>query len=197
MSNLIRYSEKLFLVLLSVWTLARLGPAVPDHPPVLLFLISELVAVVFILTQRKGDWATSAYATTIAFIGTAAPLFVLAQGVPLAPEPVALLLTFLGGAIALFGKLSLRRSFGLVAANRGVKTGGLYAFVRHPIYCGYIINHCGLLLVYASAWNVAVIALAWTMLWLRAREEERFLLTDPAYADYAGKVRFRLVPGLL
>lgn len=197
MSNLIRYSEKLFLIVLSAWTLMRLGPVVPEHPPVLLFLISELVAVLFILTQRKGDWATSGYATAIAFIGTAAPLFVLAEGVALAPEPVALLLTFLGGAIALFGKLSLRRSFGLVAANRGVKTGGLYAFVRHPIYCGYMINHIGLLMVYASAWNVAVIALGWTMLWLRTREEERFLMMDPAYGDYASKVRFRLLPGLL
>lgn len=197
MSDLIRFSEKLFFVLLSIWTFTRLGPAVPEHPAVLLFLISELVAVAFILTQRKGTWSSSPYAATIAFVGTAAPLFVEAEGVALAPDAVSLLLTFLGGAIALFGKLSLRRSFGLVAANRGVKTGGLYAFVRHPIYCGYIINHCGLLLVYASAFNVAVIALAWTMLWLRACEEERFLLTDPAYSDYAGKVRHRLIPGLL
>lgn len=197
MRELIRLSEKAFLLILAAIVVVRLGPAVPTHPQVLLFLISELVGVFFILTQRKGDWAVSPYATGIAFFGTAASLMVRPEGQTLAPEVVTTLLTFVGATIGLMGKLSLRRSFGLVAANRGVKTGGMYAFVRHPIYCGYVINHIGLLLVYASWWNLAVLGFAWTMLWLRAVEEERFLLQDPAYGAYAERVRFRILPGVI
>lgn len=197
MRDLIRYSEKFFLAILAATVIVRLGPSVPEHPQLAVFLASELVGVFFILTQRKGDWATSAYATGIAFIGTCAPLLVVPTGATLASEAVTSTLIFMGAVIAFVGKLSLRRSFGLVAANRGVKTGGLYAFVRHPIYCGYMVNHVGLLLVYASAWNIAVIGVAWMMFWLRAREEERFLLQDPEYGAYAAKVRYRLLPGLL
>jgi protein-S-isoprenylcysteine O-methyltransferase Ste14 len=197
MRELIRVSEKIFLIILAATVIVRLAPAVPYHPQVLLFLFSELIGVFFILTQRKGDWAVSPYATGIAFFGTAAALLVRPEGTALAPEAVTVALTFTGAAIALFGKLSLRRSFGLVPANRGVKTGGLYAFVRHPIYCGYVINHVGLLLLYASWWNFAVLAFAWVMLWLRAVEEEKFLLTDPEYSAYAERVRYRIVPGLI
>ncbi len=197
MRELIRISEKVFLVVLAAITVSRLGPVVSQHPQVLLFLISELVGVVFILTQRKGDWACSPYATTIAFAGTAAALCVVPDGATVAPEWLSTVLTLVGGSIAFLGKLSLRRSFGLVAANRGVKTGGMYAFVRHPIYCGYVINHIGLLMVYLSAWNLAVLGFCWLMLWLRAVEEEKFLLQDPAYGTYAAQVRYRIVPGVI
>jgi protein-S-isoprenylcysteine O-methyltransferase Ste14 len=53
------------------------------------------------------------------------------------------------------------------------------------------------LLLYASPWNALVLSMAWLALWLRAGEEERFLLADPAYAEYAARVRYRLVPGLI
>lgn len=197
MRDFIRIAERLFLIVLAATVLVRLTPAVPTHPQVLMFLFSELIGVVFILTQRKGDWAVSPYATGISFVGTAAALMLMPEGKTLAPEALTTALVFGGGAIALFGKLSLRRSFGIVPANRGVKTGGMYAFVRHPIYCGYVINHIGMLLVYFSAWNIAVLGLAWVMLWLRAVEEERFLLQDPAYVAYAGQVRYRIFPGLV
>lgn len=197
MREVIRFAEKAFLIILAATVIVRLVPAIPTHPQVLMFLFSELIGVVFILTQRKGDWAVTPYATAISFVGTAAALLIVPEGRMLAPEAVTTTLVFGGAAIALFGKLSLRRSFGLVPANRGVKTGGMYAFVRHPIYCGYVINHVGMLLLYFSAWNVAVLGLAWVMLWLRAVEEERFLLQDPAYVAYAGQVRYRIFPGIV
>ena len=65
------------------------------------------------------------------------------------------------------------------------------------MYSGYIVNHIGVLLLFLSAWNVAVIALAWILLWMRTCEEEKVLLRDPAYRNYASTVRSRLVPGLI
>ena len=45
---------------------------------------------------------------------------------------------------AMAAKFSLARSFGLAPANRGVKSRGAYAFLRHPMYLGYVVEWIGL-----------------------------------------------------
>jgi hypothetical protein len=42
------------------------------------------------------------------------------------------------GLLVLAATLRLGRSFGIVATNRGIQTGGLYRIVRHPIYAAYV-----------------------------------------------------------
>lgn len=197
MAKLIFYAERLFLVLLSGFIIMNLAPHVREHPQLLLFLLSELVGVVLILTQRRGAATTDAVPVAIAFIATGIGLLVLPIGVQLVSDPVSSAFVFSGAAIALGAKLSLRRSFGIVPANRGVKRGGLYRFVRHPMYSGYMINQFGFLLLYFSAWNVAIYTVAWLSFWIRAREEEKFLSQDPDYRDYASHVKSRLLPGVV
>ena len=102
-----------------------------------------------------------------------------------------------GLAINVAAKLFLNRSFGVVAANRGVKRGGPYRLVRHPMYLGYIVTQFGFLLSGFSIANLALYLAAWTLQVLRIIEEERFLTRDPAYRNYRGKVRYRLIPGLI
>ena len=41
------------------------------------------------------------------------------------------------------GKISLGRSFGLIPANRGIVSTGLYRLARDSIYLGYLITHVG------------------------------------------------------
>jgi protein-S-isoprenylcysteine O-methyltransferase Ste14 len=197
MADLVRLFERIFLLALSGFAIWRLLPVMGEHPQIILLLASELSAVVFLLIQRKGSWNSSFYTTAIAFGGTGAALCLTSGGITLAPDYITLPLMMVGTMISLFAKLSLRRSFGVVPANRGVKVSGAYRFVRHPMYTGYVINHIGLLLLYFSAWNMAVYALTWTLLYLRVVEEERFLLQDPAYTAYAGQVRARIIPGVI
>src|SRR4051812_6938894 len=121
MADLIRLAERIALILMSAYVVWRWLPQFGPHPQVILLLASELFAVFFLLIQRKGSWATSAYTTAIAFGGTAASLCVAPGGTTLAPDFITAPLITLGTAIALAAKLSLRRSFGLVPANRGVK----------------------------------------------------------------------------
>lgn len=166
----------------------NLGPA--------LVLLSEGVIVFFLIIRRATadislrlrDWSAAA-------IGTAAPLLVAKTAEPwlLAPGVVLLLL---GMAMQVSAKLSLRRSFGLVPANRGVKTGGAYRFVRHPMYLGYMVSHVGFLLMAPSWRNLAVYAIAWSCLVLRVVYEERLLSADAGYQAFKKAVRFRIVPGL-
>ena len=197
MATLIRFAERAFLVLLSISVIMRLWPQMASHPQVILFLFSELVGVGFILFQRRGETSTELYPVAVAFLGTCVSLLIVPMGTQLVSDAVSTSLVVAGAAIALGAKLSLRRSFGIVPANRGVKRGGLYRFVRHPMYSGYIVNQIGFLLLYFSAWNVAIYAVAWLAFLARAKEEEKFLLRDPEYQDYSAQVRSRLVPGLV
>lgn len=107
---------------------------------------------------------------------------------------LALQIVALAGTLLALGVLG--RSFGVVAADRGVKTGGPYAFVRHPVYLTYLVGQIGYLLQCPTVWNLAVILLATACQLGRIRAEERLLRADPAYAAYAERVRFRLLPYL-
>jgi protein-S-isoprenylcysteine O-methyltransferase Ste14 len=75
----------------------------------------------------------------------------------------------------------LRRSFGIVPANRGIREGGLYRFVRHPLYSAELLSVLGVVIVYPSARNVALWTIACCLQWLRACAEERFLSQDATY----------------
>jgi len=116
--------------------------------------------------------------------------------VPVTSEAVTVLVSAVGLLIVIIGKLSLGRSFGLTPANRGVVSTGIYQFVRHPIYLGYLITHIGFVLANPLDWNLSVLAAADLALVMRARVEEQTLAKDSTYREYMQRVRFRLVPGL-
>jgi protein-S-isoprenylcysteine O-methyltransferase Ste14 len=96
----------------------------------------------------------------------------------------------------IMAKLSLNRSFGMVPANRGVVTSGLYGLVRHPVYASYLLGHIAFLLANPTLWNASLYAVALGLQLARMQAEERLLRRDPVYAAYAQSVRYRLVPGL-
>jgi protein-S-isoprenylcysteine O-methyltransferase Ste14 len=89
----------------------------------------------------------------------------------------------------------LGRSFGIVAADRGLVTRGPYAVVRHPLYTAYLIGGLGYLIQSPSVWNAVVdlIAVGWQL--VRISAEERHL-DSPEYAAYRDRVRWRLCPGI-
>jgi protein-S-isoprenylcysteine O-methyltransferase Ste14 len=78
-----------------------------------------------------------------------------------------------------------------------VISSGPYAFVRHPMYSGIMLFFVGVPLLLGSWWGVAMAPLFAVLFGIRARIEERALVEGlPGYADYAARVRYRLVPGL-
>jgi len=112
------------------------------------------------------------------------------------PDPVTALVSACGLLVIVAGKLSLGRSFGLLPANRGVVSAGMYRIVRHPIYAGYLVTHAAFLMGHWNGWNAAVLMGADAALILRAVYEERTLAPDPAYAGYRARVRWRILPGV-
>lgn len=195
-SPLVDFGERLFLLLLFGWFLSRILPSVAGQPYNMLILVSESVTAFLVLIRRPGPMATTLYAWLVAIIGTCSPLLVLPAGGTLVPVEIAALLMTTGLFLSLAAKAFLRRSFGIVAARRGVRRGGPYRLVRHPMYSGYVVTQAGFLLLNPSLWNAAVYAVAWLTLVLRIDEEEKFLSQDPAYRAYQADVRWRLAPGL-
>jgi protein-S-isoprenylcysteine O-methyltransferase Ste14 len=190
--------EKFLVATFMAVLAARLVPLVvaTGALPPLFLLISEGVVVLFILlrrptrdiSRRGQDWA-------LGLAGTLMPLLAIApEGSPLLPMLACEAMMIAGFALQLSAKLTLRRSFGVVAANRGVKASGPYRLVRHPMYAGYALTHVGFLLSGPTLWNLFIYATVLTIAVRRIVAEERVLREDPAYRALAQKVRFRLLP---
>lgn len=93
--------------------------------------------------------------------------------------------------------LSLRRSFAVVPGNRGIRSGGFYRVVRHPMYLSELTTLLGVVLANLTAANLLIWVCACGVQYARARAEEELLSADPEYRAYRERVRYRLVPGLL
>ena len=90
--------------------------------------------------------------------------------------------------------LSLRRSFGIVPANRGIRTQGLYNVVRHPLYASELLALGGFAVASPSLWNVSLWLCDFALQLSRAYAEERLLSEDPSYVQYRSRVKYRLIP---
>ncbi|MDM9621762.1 isoprenylcysteine carboxyl methyltransferase [Rhizobium sp. AC44/96] len=190
--------EKSLLLIACVAVWWRVVPHMAGASAIIdtLVLTSEAVAVLFILLRRPTktlsrnprDWAFTA-------IGTFCPLLVAPSAAePIAPIAVALFFTIAGFFLQISAKLALRRSFGLAPANRGVKIGGPYQLLRHPMYAGYLLTHIAFLTVHPSIWNLLVYSTCLVAQCFRILAEERILGEDAAYRDFAKSTRYRLIP---
>jgi protein-S-isoprenylcysteine O-methyltransferase Ste14 len=79
--------------------------------------------------------------------------------------------------------------------GQSIVTTGPYRIVRHPMYAGGAIYLIGMPLLLGSWCGLALVPLLLAGLSTRIGMEERTLSAEfPEYADYAARVRFRLIP---
>jgi len=168
------------------------------HVTGLLLLASEALVVALTLVRRSAGAVDRTLAARLltAFSSFGPPLVRPGSLGGLAPESLTVLISAIGLLIVVSGKASLGRSFGLVPANRGVVSSGMYRFVRHPIYLGYLITHVGFLIANPLMWNWLVLIAADAALMLRAVREEQTLGKDPAYVAYMQRVNWRVLPSV-
>ena len=103
----------------------------------------------------------------------------------------ALACSIIGYAIAVWAIVYLRRSFAVFVSVRDVVTNGPYRLVRHPIYCGYLLDAAGLLLAASSVGMLLLCCGYVVLLVCRARMEEEMLAkSDPAYRHYLARTGF-------
>jgi protein-S-isoprenylcysteine O-methyltransferase Ste14 len=107
-----------------------------------------------------------------------------------------LVLVITGASLNLLGLISLGRFFGVRPAVRGLATRGTYRLVRHPLYLSYVLQDVGYNLHEWSLGTLILVAVGWASLIFRIYAEERVLSQNADWASYAGRVRYRLLPGI-
>jgi protein-S-isoprenylcysteine O-methyltransferase Ste14 len=162
-------------------------------------MLSEGLLLLFIWVRRSSKEITVELSTwLVAFAATSLPLF--AEPHPervLLPPQVVVPFYFAVLFLELYAKLSLGRSFGVVPANRGVQSVGLYRWVRHPIYASYLLHHLVFFfLVNPSIFNAGLFVATYALQIPRLLLEEKLLSKDPEYQAYQQKVKYRLLPGI-
>lgn len=163
----------------------------------LFWMISEGAVVLLLVFRRPSSRISrSPWDWFAGLAGSFLVLLVRPGGRAIAPDEAGFALQLCGTIFQLYGKVVLGRSFGIVAANRGVVLEGPYRFVRHPIYLGYLITHAGFLLSNGSLRNLAVYGAVYFFQVARIFAEERLLMTDGKYREYHRIVRYRLIPGV-
>lgn len=185
------------VLVLYVWLVLRIvaGPAagVANY----FLLPSEGIVLVFMLIRRRSKVLThDPRAWLLAIAATCVPLLVSPTATSLVPRTIGASLLLTGLFFQIYAKLTLGRSFGCVAANRGLKLTGPYRLVRHPMYAGYFVSHVAFLAMNPSLWNTCVYVLCYAIQIPRILAEERLLCQDPDYLEYQAQVRYRLIPGV-
>jgi protein-S-isoprenylcysteine O-methyltransferase Ste14 len=124
-----------------------------------------------------------------------------ASNVPQALQVIGFVMYLLSTAFIMwvFRENSFAAPVVRVQAERGhhVISTGPYAIVRHPMYGSIMLFFFGVPLLLGSWWGLLIAPLFAVLFAIRTRIEERALAADlPDYADYAARVRYRLLPGL-
>ena len=142
----------------------------------LLVAIQFVLLAVIVFLPRGTSWAVPLPVTVLAFVAVAVGL-----------------LTAVAALITLGKSLSANP----VPVEHGeLKTFGVFALVRHPVYSGIMIGVIGYAIL-SGSWFVAAAAVALGALFaIKARFEEAWLVARyPNYVDYARRVG-RFFPGV-
>jgi len=120
---------------------------------------------------------------------------------PLWLNVIGFILISLGYAFAAWALAENRFFYSvvLIRTDRGhvVCDSGPYRIVRHPGYAGNIFALFGIVLALGSVWTLIPVAVASIISVIRTVLEDQTLQEElPGYRDYAGRVRYRLIPGI-
>jgi len=114
---------------------------------------------------------------------------------------LALVFILAGYALGAYALIENRYFSGMVRiqTERGhqVVSSGPYRWVRHPGYAGALLVYLGTPVFLDSSWAFLPAIFFMVALVIRASLEDRTLQEELAgYQDYAGQVRYRLLPGV-
>ena len=193
------FTARAFISSLFVVLAMRIGAEFlqTGHITGLLLLVSEMLVVVLTAVRRPAAIVDRAWRTRLVAAASIVGIpLIRPVGGALVPDLYTAVLSGAGLLVIIAGKATLGRSFGLMPAHRGLVSTGIYAWVRHPIYAGYILTHVAFLIAHPDSWNLLLLFASDLSLLVRACYEERTLAHDPAYVEYMGQVRWRVAPGV-
>ncbi len=118
-----------------------------------------------------------------------------------APKAGALVVILAGYALGTWALMENRFFSGVVRlqTERGhrVVSSGPYAWVRHPGYAGALLTYAATPVWLETPWAFVAAGLMAVVLVVRTRLEDQWLRDNlEGYEAYAGRVRWRLLPGV-
>lgn len=118
-----------------------------------------------------------------------------------ATKVAALFLMIAGYALGSYALIENRFFSGMVRIqserNHKVVTSGPYRWMRHPGYSGAILTYLATPTFLDSPWAFLPVVFLTAVLVIRTSLEDRTLQQELAgYREYAGQVRYRLLPGI-
>jgi len=185
-----------FVTLTTLWVGATALVVIPRNPE----LLAER------LGPRKG--AKTWDAVIMSIIGPALIACYIVAGldvrygwtrISLPLQIIALIIVVLGYALIVWATAA-NPFFSLIVRiqqERGhtVAAGGPYRFVRHPAYVGGIAVYLATPVMLGSLWALIPGGLSAVLMIVRTALEDKTLLNElDGYKEYAGRVRYRLLP---
>jgi protein-S-isoprenylcysteine O-methyltransferase Ste14 len=151
------------------------GPANSDVRTARLLVTGQFVLIgILVLLPNRHDWPVPAALTVACSIAAIVGLVVMVIGA-----------TGLGRGLT---------ATPLPNAHAQLRTGGLYRFVRHPIYSGLLLMMASFTVASGSVLRLLTLGVLVLLLTVKARwEEKRLTQRFPGYAGYAARTP-RFVP---
>jgi protein-S-isoprenylcysteine O-methyltransferase Ste14 len=120
---------------------------------------------------------------------------------PLALQLTALVVVASGMALFIWAFVANQFFSAVVRIQKdrehAVVTSGPYRFVRHPGYAGTMLSYVAGPVMLGTLWAFIPAALQIAALVVRTELEDKTLLNElDGYREYAGRVRYRLIPGI-
>ena len=131
------FGARAFICALFVFFATQIGGefARTGHVTGLLLLVSELLVVLLTVVRRPAIVVDRAMSTRlVAAVSMVGIYFIRPVGTPLVSDLATATVSGAGLLAIIAAKLTLGRSFGLMPANRGIVSRGIYRVVAHPIY---------------------------------------------------------------
>jgi len=195
--SLAAFLQDAALVLVStLFFWANVREALDGHLRNIPFAFEQGLLVFMFLSRRRAIATSSRPMDWVVAIGGWTALLLRPHDGDSLPQLVGTGIQVAGLCLVFIGFSYLGRSFGVVAANRGLKVNGPYRIVRHPIYFAHFVTMSGYIVGNPTPWNIAIFAITAVFQVLRIRAEERILSDTANYAEYRQRVRWRLLPGI-
>lgn len=140
----------------------------------LLLVLRDFVAGYFFLKRRPALDQAKPLVGLLAYASAAMPLIYLSPTTTIKMLFLASdLLAIVGFLFVALATIELGASIGISPANRGLVKSGIYRYIKHPMYVGYVISEIGLIIL--NPVNAALFVVSLFLYALRATLENRIL----------------------
>lgn len=140
----------------------------------LLLVLRDFVAAYFFLKRESAQASSGKWFSMVAYLSSAIPL--LYFGPDHASKELLLasdILAIIGFLFVALATVELGTSIGISPAKRSLVKSGIYKWVSHPMYVGYVISEMGMTLINVK--NIFILISAIALYSIRAKVERKLL----------------------